>query len=80
LTVAAHHDVAAWLARNQDANPLKRPKYALHPDAVDTEIWRVVPDWARPLLRLRGLLTPEEGARTTLPCATVAPQHENCGA
>ena len=51
--------------------------YALHPGVVDTEIWRVLPNWARPLLRLRGLLTPEEGARTTLHCALHAPQSES---
>ena len=51
--------------------------YALHPGVVDTEIWRALPNWARPLLRLRGLLTPEEGARTTLHCALHAPQSES---
>lgn len=51
--------------------------YALHPGVVDTEIWRALPDWARPLLRLRGFLTPEEGARTTLHCALHAPQSES---
>ncbi|MFZ4745035.1 MAG: SDR family oxidoreductase [Limnohabitans sp.] len=51
--------------------------YALHPGVVDTEIWRAFPDWARPLLRLRGFLTPEEGARTTLHCAMHAPQKES---
>lgn len=50
--------------------------YALHPGVVDTEIWRAVPSWARPLLKLRGLITPEEGARTTLHCAMHAPQSE----
>jgi len=51
--------------------------YALHPGVVDTEIWRTVPGWARPLLRLRGLLTPEEGARTTLHCAMRASHSES---
>jgi len=51
--------------------------YALHPGVVDTEIWRALPHWARPLLRLRGLLTPEEGARTTLHCALHAPHTES---
>ncbi|WP_333842473.1 SDR family NAD(P)-dependent oxidoreductase [Limnohabitans sp.] len=50
--------------------------YSLHPGVVDTEIWRALPTWARPLLRLRGLLTAEEGARTTLHCALHAPQTE----
>jgi NAD(P)-dependent dehydrogenase (short-subunit alcohol dehydrogenase family) len=51
--------------------------YSLHPGVVDTEIWRAVPDWVRTLLRLRGFLTPEEGARTTLYCAMHAPQQES---
>ena len=51
--------------------------YSLHPGVVDTEIWRAMPHWARRLLRLRGLLTPEEGARTTLHCAMLAPQCES---
>ena len=51
--------------------------YSLHPGVVDTEIWRALPDWARPLLRLRGFLTPEQGALTTLHCAQHAPQQES---
>ena len=51
--------------------------YALHPGVVDTEIWRALPNWARPLLRLRGFLTPEQGALTTLHCAVHAPQQES---
>ncbi|WP_199219937.1 SDR family oxidoreductase [Limnohabitans sp. MMS-10A-178] len=51
--------------------------YSLHPGVVDTEIWRALPNWARPLLKLRGFLTPEEGARTTLHCAMHAPQQES---
>lgn len=50
--------------------------YSLHPGVVDTEIWRALPNWARPLLRLRGLLTAEQGALTTLHCALQAPQSE----
>lgn len=51
--------------------------YALHPGVVDTEVWREVPRFLRPLLRLRGLLTPEEGAQTTLYCALQAPASES---
>lgn len=50
--------------------------YSLHPGVVDTEVWRSVPAVLRPLLRLRGMLTPEEGARTSLYCALDAPQDE----
>jgi short-subunit dehydrogenase len=51
--------------------------YSLHPGVVDTEIWRALPNWARPLLRWRGLLTPDEGARTSLHCALHAPPSES---
>ncbi len=51
--------------------------YSLHPGVVDTEIWRALPSWTRPLLRWRGLLTPEEGARTSLHCALHAPHSES---
>jgi len=51
--------------------------YSLHPGVVDTEIWRALPNWARPVIRLRGFLTPEEGALTTLHCAMHAPQQES---
>ena len=46
--------------------------YAVHPGVVDTEVWRTVPGALRPLLRLRGLLTPEDGARTSLHCCVDA--------
>jgi retinol dehydrogenase-12 len=51
--------------------------FSLHPGVVDTEIWRALPDWARPLLRWRGLLTAQEGAQTTLHCALRAPVSES---
>ena len=50
--------------------------YAVHPGVVDTEIWRQVPRLLRPLLKLRGLRDPEQGAQTTLYCALQAPQGE----
>lgn len=43
--------------------------YALHPGVVSTEIWRQVPRFLQPLMRL-GMITPEQGARTSLYCAT----------
>jgi NAD(P)-dependent dehydrogenase (short-subunit alcohol dehydrogenase family) len=58
---------SAELARRTEGTGLSC--YSLHPGVVDTEIWRALPDWARPLLRWRGLLTAEEGAQTTLHCA-----------
>ena len=50
--------------------------YSLHPGVVDTEVWRKVPQFLRPILRLRKMLTPEQGAQTTLFCALNAPSHE----
>jgi retinol dehydrogenase 12 len=46
--------------------------YALHPGVVASDVWRAVPWPIRPLLKLR-MISTEEGARTTLHCAT-APQ------
>lgn len=42
--------------------------YALHPGVVASDIWRRVPQPARWLLTRR-MLSPEDGARTTLHCA-----------
>jgi len=50
--------------------------YALHPGVIATDIWRAVPAPLRALLRMRRLLTPEQGARTTLYCALSAPAEE----
>jgi dehydrogenase/reductase SDR family protein 13 len=46
--------------------------YALHPGVVATDVWRAVPMPFRHLLKLRGMITPQEGAQTTLYCATSA--------
>jgi retinol dehydrogenase 12 len=43
--------------------------YAVHPGVVASDIWRRVPWPARPLMKLR-MLSPEDGARTSLFCAT----------
>jgi retinol dehydrogenase-12 len=43
--------------------------YSLHPGAVATDVWRSVPWPIRPLLTRR-MLSPEDGARTTIYCAT----------
>ncbi len=47
--------------------------YSLHPGVVATDVWRHVPWPLRSLIKLRGMITPEEGAQTTLHCAC-APQ------
>lgn len=44
--------------------------YSLHPGVVATDVWRHVPWPLRPLIKLRGMITPEEGALTTLHCAS----------
>ena len=46
--------------------------YALHPGVVASDIWRKVPWPFRGLIKL-AMITPEEGAKTSLHCAT-APQ------
>ena len=43
--------------------------YALHPGVVASDIWRRVPWPVRPLIKLR-MISPDEGARTSLYCAT----------
>lgn len=50
--------------------------YSLHPGVVATEVWRHVPWFLRPLLKLGGMITAEEGAKTTLHCA-IAPALAN---
>lgn len=58
---------AAELARRLDGDGVTT--YSLHPGAVATDIWRRVPWPIRPLM-LRRMVSPDEGARTTLYCAT----------
>lgn len=43
--------------------------YALHPGVIASDVWRHMPQPAR-WFYTRGMLTPEQGARTTLYCAT----------
>ncbi len=43
--------------------------YALHPGVVATDVWREVPWLLRPLLKL-WMISAEDGAQTTLHCAT----------
>lgn len=43
---------------------------SLHPGVVATDVWRHVPWPLRQIIKLRGLITAEEGALTTLHCAT----------
>jgi len=57
----------AELARRVD--PAKVTAYALHPGVVATDVWRRVPGPARWLIK-RFMITPEEGVRSPLRCAT----------
>jgi NAD(P)-dependent dehydrogenase (short-subunit alcohol dehydrogenase family) len=44
--------------------------YSLHPGVIASDIWRTVPRPFRPLLKLRRMISTEEGAKTSLYCAT----------
>lgn len=55
------------LARRLDAT--KVTAYALHPGVVATDVWRRVPAPVRWVMK-RFMITPEEGARASLRCAT----------
>jgi retinol dehydrogenase 12 len=57
------------LARRLDGTGVT--SYALHPGVVASDIWRRVPAPVRPLVTRR-MLTVEQGARTSLFCATAA--------
>ncbi|MGH2873007.1 MAG: SDR family NAD(P)-dependent oxidoreductase, partial [Solirubrobacteraceae bacterium] len=51
---------------------------SLHPGVVASDIWRRVPWPIRPLIKLR-MLTPEQGAQTSLYCATARELATNGG-
>lgn len=57
------------LARRLDGTVMT--SYALHPGVVASDIWRRVPAPVRPLVTRR-MLTVEQGARTSLFCATTS--------
>jgi NAD(P)-dependent dehydrogenase (short-subunit alcohol dehydrogenase family) len=58
---------AQELARRVD--PAEISAYALHPGVIASDIWRRVPWPIRPIMT-RSMATNEEGARTSLWCAT----------
>jgi retinol dehydrogenase 12 len=58
---------AQELARRVD--PAEATTYALHPGVVASDIWRRIPWPVRPLMT-RAMISNEEGARTSLWCAT----------
>ena len=52
--------------------------YALHPGVVASDVWRAVPWPIRPLLKL-GMISTEEGAKTTMFCATAPEPAQQTG-
>jgi NAD(P)-dependent dehydrogenase (short-subunit alcohol dehydrogenase family) len=58
---------AQELARRLDGSGVST--YALHPGVVASDIWRRVPWPIRPLMKRR-MVSPEQGARTSVYCAT----------
>lgn len=52
--------------------------YALHPGVVASDVWRAVPWPLRSLIKL-GMISNEEGAATTLHCATAAAAAQESG-
>ncbi|TXD34259.1 SDR family oxidoreductase [Lujinxingia vulgaris] len=67
---------SAELARRLKGTNIKT--YALHPGVVATDIWRRVPGLFRPLIKMF-MITPEQGAQTTLHCALSAEAGETTG-
>jgi NAD(P)-dependent dehydrogenase (short-subunit alcohol dehydrogenase family) len=72
------------LARRLDGSGVTT--YALHPGVVASDIWRRVPWPVRPLM-MRRMISPQDGARTSLYCATSAAlagesghYYDDCGA
>jgi NAD(P)-dependent dehydrogenase (short-subunit alcohol dehydrogenase family) len=42
--------------------------FSVHPGLVDTEIWRGLPFFLKPILSLKGLLSPDQGAQAIMNC------------
>lgn len=66
---------ASELARRHGSQGLL--SFSLHPGVIQTEVWRHAPWWTRPLMALRGMKTPEEGAQTSLHCTLNATPSQN---
>src|SRR5262252_5586063 len=64
---AGQRPFSAELARRVDRSRITT--YSLHPGVVASDIWRHVPWPARAVMKLF-MLSPEQGAQTTLHCAT----------
>jgi NAD(P)-dependent dehydrogenase (short-subunit alcohol dehydrogenase family) len=68
---------AQELARRMDGNGVTT--YSLHPGVIASDIWRSVPWPIRPLMKLR-MRSTEDGARTSLYCATSPDVAQESGA
>ena len=66
---------ASELARRMGEQGLL--SFSLHPGVIQTEVWRHAPWWTRPLMALRGMKTPEQGAQTSLHCVLEATREQN---
>ena len=42
--------------------------FSVHPGLVDTQIWRSLPFFLKPILSLKGLLSPDQGAQAIMHC------------
>ncbi len=51
--------------------------FAIHPGIVKTDIWRHLPGAVQSFMNITPILSPYEGARTTLYCATDCPASEH---
>jgi retinol dehydrogenase 12 len=67
---------AQQLARRLDGAGVTT--YSLHPGVIASDIWRSVPWPIRPLMKLR-MRSPDDGAKTTLYCATSPEVAEETG-
>jgi retinol dehydrogenase 12 len=64
------------LARRLDGSTVT--SYALHPGVVASDIWRRIPWPLRPLIKTR-MISPQDGARTSLYCASSADVAQETG-
>lgn len=67
---------SAELARRVDRSRITT--YSLHPGVVATDVWRRVPGPLRLLIKLF-MISPEDGAKTTLHCATSSEAAQESG-
>jgi NAD(P)-dependent dehydrogenase (short-subunit alcohol dehydrogenase family) len=66
---------SAQLSKNYRSQGLAT--YSLHPGVIRSDFWRHLPKGLRPLVDWGPLITPKEGASTSLYCALKAPHDES---